>query len=228
MHNLSCCSWARGWIMAKAIFFLKNIAISQWIWPLALWTKNSSCWVMAKNLFCEATVTFDHQNLISSSLSPREIQIWANSLKAFFLRCHVHNNGTHKQPKNIIFQVTAIMDTLKKWECLIIIHTNLQIISSTFSKTLADNAVSFDTFDKYKPRFCNLLSIHSGPLQYQPPLSYSSHQLWQVIKGLAALRDGWHSGLDKITTSTPNAMPKPKSQRKQRRSNESSDPMDHQ
>ncbi len=49
---------------------------SQWPWPL----------------------TFDHQNLISSSLSPSGClwQIWRNSLKAL-LRYYVHENGTDRR-----------------------------------------------------------------------------------------------------------------------------------
>ncbi len=46
---------------------------------------------MAKNVFCEVivTLTFDHKNLISSSLDPsgRLSQIWRNSLKAFLRYC---------------------------------------------------------------------------------------------------------------------------------------------
>ncbi len=55
---------------------------------------------MTKNMLCEVTVTltFDHQILISSSLSPsgRLYQIWRNSFKVF-LSYHVHKNGTGGQ-----------------------------------------------------------------------------------------------------------------------------------
>ena len=59
-------------------------------------------WLVAKNVFCEVTVTltFDHRNLINSSLSPsgRLCQIWRNSLKCQIISgvpeiYRVHKNG---------------------------------------------------------------------------------------------------------------------------------------
>ena len=52
----------------------------------------------AKNMFFEATSTFVHQNLISSSISPSEYlyQIWGNTLKTFS-KYFVCGNGTDGQ-----------------------------------------------------------------------------------------------------------------------------------
>ena len=67
--------------------FLQNV-ITLLFYPIFVWNCHNwdmNCWGMAKNMFWEVTVTFDHKNRISSSLSSsgRLCQIWRNSLKAF-------------------------------------------------------------------------------------------------------------------------------------------------
>lgn len=53
---------------------------------------------MAENLFCEATMTFDYLNLISSSLSEwSENPISKKFPQSILLRYHVHNNGMYRK-----------------------------------------------------------------------------------------------------------------------------------
>ena len=64
---------------------------------------------MAKNVFCEVTVTFDHQILISSSLSPSG---------RLCQRYRDHKNGTDVradgQPENITPPAVDVVGAAKK------------------------------------------------------------------------------------------------------------------
>lgn len=106
---------------------------------------------MAKNMLCEVTVTFNHRNLISSSLSSSGClcQIRRNFLKAF-LRNHVHDgrmdNGhgccshkgiiitTHLSRKSDL--VAQNNETLKiMTQYLKILTHNFEILSHYFEKS---------------------------------------------------------------------------------------------
>ncbi len=70
-------------------------------------------WLMAKNVFCEVTVIFDHQTLISSSMSPSKhsSQIWRNSLKLH------HNPLTQNYKSSFYSLVRASVCTFVNYSC---------------------------------------------------------------------------------------------------------------
>ena len=107
--NKTTASWlyvpANQWICSLHPCRSKMSSLHHFI-PLdiCVWYCHNECtnfWVIAKNLFYEVTVTFDHQNLISSSLSPSGRLYQKKSPQAFW---RYHENGTYRR-KFYIFRL---------------------------------------------------------------------------------------------------------------------------
>lgn len=80
--------WPSGFKMSSFHFILLDISENL----CHNWHMNY--WIMARDVICEATVTFDDQNLLSSSPNGRLCTIWRSSLKVFELS---HENETYRQ-----------------------------------------------------------------------------------------------------------------------------------